>query len=116
MEEEKLNKKPHKKTGKIYKNTELISLTASGIEQVSDNEYIKITPFTESLGKSPPHVDTIKGKLTECFLWADILKKYDIEFFLDKEGFVKGFIKKQIDKESIENRLKVLENLMANKK
>jgi hypothetical protein len=114
MEQDKLKKKSPKKA-KIYKNTELISLTASGIEQAPENEYNKITPFTESLGKNPPHSDTVKGKLTEGYLWFEIFKKWDIEFFLDNEGFVKGFIKRKRDQKSIENRLTILEGLITKK-
>lgn len=114
MVRKKLIKKSPKKA-KIYKNTELISLTASGIEQAHENEYNKITPFTESLGKNPPHIDTVASKLTEGYLWFEIFKKWDIEFFLDEEKFVKAFIKRKRNEKSIENRLTILEGLAIKK-
>lgn len=115
MDRQKLKSK-----NKIFKQAEILGAIISGIEEVKPNHYMRMTPFTKSLSLKnvTPHVHTIKGRLTEGFLWQETFNRYNIEFDLDDNGFVVGFKvrdKKRQDEEikvgfdRIEKRLTALE-------
>ncbi len=60
---------------KVQKTVELVSLIASQIEEMSIGERMRVTPFAKSIilsNNSHPHVETIKGKLMEAYLWQEI--------------------------------------------
>ena len=72
---------------KVQKNVELVSLIASQIEEMGVGERVRVTPFAHSIqlgSGSHPHVETVKGKLSEAFLWQDITRK--VKFLKDRKS------------------------------
>lgn len=96
MEEQKPKKMSNKV--KVQKNVELVSLIASQIEDMSVGERIRVTPFAHNMEMSSgshPHVETVKGKLMEAYLWQDLTRK--IKFY--KKGNMIVEIEKVDDQE-----------------
>lgn len=63
---------------KVQKNVELVSLIASQIEDMKVGERIRVTPFAHNMEMSSgshPHVETVKGKLMEAYLWQGITRQ-----------------------------------------
>lgn len=121
MEQKKSSSK-----NKIFKQAEILGAIISGIEEVKPNKYMRITPFTKSLSLKnvTPHVHTIKGRLTEGYLWQEMFTNYNIEFDLDDDGFVVGFKVRDKKKESeeymarfekLDKKLTLLENSINKK-
>lgn len=104
--------KPEKK-GDILKRSEIMSIIGSALNsgEIEEEKYMSITPFAKQYGL---HMLTAQDRLTEGKAWQDIFTQYDVQFFLNKEGAVRGFVLKSKSKglnevQIIKNRLDLFE-------
>lgn len=100
---------------KVQKNIEIVSQIASMIEEMAEGERLRITPFAKSIemsNGSHPHVETVKNKLMEAFLWQQVTQKVK---FIKKGEKIIEIEKIEPDEESIYFKKEVRNDILGMK-